>query len=156
MSITEERALQKALIRLGSLANQAPNEYRLKGPFPVSEYQKLLTANQSILDACHGMSMMISNDPQANAREADILNYTAVERGDLCSRISHLFYVLASSIRLGFPLPETLPNTNRARDRFLAKLFAYREKIRGEEGKSDEDFALIYAYGKWDIFQRGI
>ncbi|KAI5807445.1 Fusaric acid resistance protein-like-domain-containing protein [Peziza echinospora] len=146
MSIKEERALQSALLRLSSLIAQAPNEFRLKGPFPVGEYQKIIAANQSILDACHGLSMMISKDPQANAREADILNYTEAERKDLCARISHLFYVLASSIKLGFPLPETLPNTDRARDRFLAKVFAYREKIRGEEGKSDEDFAMTYAY----------
>ncbi|KAF8475692.1 Fusaric acid resistance protein-like-domain-containing protein [Kalaharituber pfeilii] len=146
MTLIEERALQKALLRLTSLISQAPSEYRLKGPFPVNDYKKLISANQSILDACHGMSMMISKDPVANAREADILNYTAVERRDLCARISHIFYVLASSIKIGFPLPETLPNTDRSKDRLLAKLFAYREKIRGEEGKSDEDFALMYAY----------
>ena len=152
MSITEERGLQSALIRLSSLAAQAPNEFRLKGPFPVSDYRKLIAANQSILDACHGMSMMLSKDPQANVREADILNYTSNERRDLCARISHLFYVLASSIKLGFPLPETLPNTDRARDRFLAKVFAYREKTRGEEGKSDEDFAMTYAYSELTFY----
>lgn len=59
--------------------------------------------------------------------------------------------VLASSIRLGFPLPERLPNTDRARDRLLAKLFTFREQVRGTEGESDEDFALIYAYGKTPI-----
>lgn len=56
--------------------------------------------------------------------------------------------VLASTIRLGFPLPERLPNTDRARDRLLAKLFTFREQVRGTEGESDEDFALIYAYGR--------
>lgn len=62
--------------------------------------------------------------------------------------------VLASSIRLGFPLPERLPNTDRARDRLLAKLYTFREQVRGTEGESDEDFALIYAYGRAPIFAR--
>jgi hypothetical protein len=57
-----------------------------------------------------------------------------------------LFYVLASSIRLAFPLPEHLPNTLRARDRLLAKLFEYRANIRGTDGEADEDFATVYAY----------
>lgn len=131
-----------------SLTSQAPNEYRLKGPFPTHEYQALMTANQSILDACHAMSMMISKDPVANARETEVLNYTLRERSDLSARISHLFYVLASSIRLGFPLPENLPNTTRSRDRFLAKLYSYRERIKGQEGSIDEDFALLYAYSE--------
>lgn len=48
---------------------------------------------------------------------------------------------------MGFPLPERLPNTDRARDRLLAKLYTFREQVRGTEGESDEDFALIYAYG---------
>ncbi len=56
--------------------------------------------------------------------------------------------VLGSSIRLGFPLPENLPSTDRSRDRLLAKLFRYRSRLRGTEGEVDEDFALIYAYGE--------
>jgi hypothetical protein len=55
--------------------------------------------------------------------------------------------VLGSSMKLGFPLPASLPSTDRARDRLLAKLFEYRKQIRGTEGEVDEDFALIYAYG---------
>ena len=149
MSITEERALQSALLRLSSLTAQAPNEYRLKGPFPTASYQRLISINQSILDACHGMSMIITADPQANERERDILEYTVTERNNLCARISHLFYVLASSIKLGFPLPESLPSTEKARDRLLAKLWEYKlERVRGEEGRSDEDFASMYAYGE--------
>lgn len=58
--------------------------------------------------------------------------------------------MLGSSIRLGFPLPENLPNTVRARDRLLARLFDFRGKIRGTEAEADEDFALIYAYGMSD------
>ncbi|RPB29574.1 hypothetical protein L211DRAFT_26091 [Terfezia boudieri ATCC MYA-4762] len=147
MSITEERALQRALLRLSSLTNQAPSEYRLKGPFPTSAYTKLITANQNILDACHGMSTFIASGPLASEREKDILEFTINERADCCARISHLFYILASSIRLGFPLPDTLPRLEGARDRLLARLWEYRrEKVRGEEGRWEEDFQGIYAY----------
>lgn len=75
-TITEEHSLQKTLIHLNSLAAAAPHEWRLKGPFPVKEYQSILRANQKILDAFHGMSIMISKDPKANRREMEILNYT--------------------------------------------------------------------------------
>lgn len=92
LNISEEHALQKALLRLGTLAAAAPHELRLKGPFPAAEYRKILSANQAILDAFHGMSVMITKDPKANRREADILEHTKKERGDLCARISHLFY----------------------------------------------------------------
>ncbi|CUS15498.1 unnamed protein product [Tuber aestivum] len=146
MNITEEHALQSALLRLGRLTDSAPHEFRLKGPFPASDYKNLIVASQAMLDAFHGMAVMIAKDPRANRREAEILAHTRREREDLCARISHLFYVLAGSMKLGFPLPGSLPKTDRARDRLLAALFEFRKRVRGTEGDSDEDFALIYAY----------
>jgi hypothetical protein len=150
-NIRDSQLLQKALIRLNSLTSAAPHEFRLKGPFPVKEYQSMMVANQDILDAFHGMSVMIQKDPRPNRREADILSCTKKERDDLCARLAHLFYVLGSSIRLGFPLPEHLPSAVRARDRLLAKLYAYRANVRGTEGEVDEDFAMVYAYGKFFV-----
>ncbi|PWW79664.1 hypothetical protein C7212DRAFT_356449 [Tuber magnatum] len=146
MNITEEHALQSALLRLGRLTDSAPHEFRLKGPFPARDYKNLIVASQAMLDAFHGMAVMIAKDPRANRREAEILAHTRREREDLCARISHLFYVLAGSMKLGFPLPGSLPKTDRARDRLLAGLFEFRKRVRGTEGDSDEDFALIYAY----------
>lgn len=88
-----------------------------------------------------------------------------MQRDDLSARISHIFYVLGSAIRTGFPLPKHLPNAVRSRDRLLARVFDYRESVRGKqilrlenggvrpglgemegEGDGDEDFAGIYAY----------
>lgn len=102
LNISEEHALQKSLLRLGTLAAAAPHELRLKGPFPADEYRKILSANQAILDAFHGMSVMITKDPKANRREADILEHTKKERGDLCARISHLFYGILLFFRRHF------------------------------------------------------
>ncbi|KAG0633708.1 Fusaric acid resistance protein-like-domain-containing protein [Tuber brumale] len=146
MNITEEHALQSALLRLSRLTDSAPHEFRLKGPFPERDYKNLIVASQAMLDAFHGMAVMIARDPRANRREAEILAHTRREREDLCARISHLFYVLAGSMKLGFPLPRSLPKTDRARDRLLAGLFEFRKRVRGTEGDCDEDFALIYAY----------
>lgn len=142
MNISEEHALQKALLRLGRLTDSAPHEFRLKGPFPASDYKQLMSANQAILDAFHGMSVMMICDPTAIPETTAILQHTKREREELCARISHLFYVLASSMKLGFPLPPTLPRMDRARDRLLAKLFEYK-KCRSAV---DVDWALIYAY----------
>jgi len=55
--------------------------------------------------------------------------------------------VLASSIKLEYPLNEALPNTDHARDRLLAKIFRFRKESKDDLGSNDEDFELLYAYG---------
>jgi hypothetical protein len=42
---------------------------------------------------------------------------------------------------------DSLPNIEHARDRFLAKLFAYRRQEEKKVKATDEDFELLYAYG---------
>ena len=96
--------------------------------------------------------------------EAEILDYTAKERNYLSTRISHLFQsdpnkpitiastnlstVLASSMKLEYPLNDALPNTDNARDRLLAKIFRFRKEEKDATDVSDQDFELLYAYGK--------
>ena len=63
----------------------------------------------------------------------------------LCARISHQFQVLASSMKLEYPLNEALPSADNARDRLLAKVFKFRNDRQGP-GATDEDFELLYAY----------
>ena len=53
-------------------------------------------------------------------------------------------------MKLEFPLNDALPSTDHARDRFLAKIFTYRKNARTADGASEEDFALLYAYGAFD------
>ena len=56
--------------------------------------------------------------------------------------------VLASSIKLEYPLNEALPNTDHSRDRLLAKIFQFRkENNKADIAPGDEDFELLYAYG---------
>ena len=54
---------------------------------------------------------------------------------------------MASSIKLEFPLGDGLPNTEHARDRLLAKIWRYRKDKKKSRDTSDEDYALLYAYG---------
>ena len=49
MNISEEIVLQKGLIRLDNLLAEVPFEFRLKGPFPVTEYKDLFASTQGML-----------------------------------------------------------------------------------------------------------
>ena len=51
-------------------------------------------------------------------------------------------------MKLEYPLNEALPNTDNARDRLLAKIFRFRRKEEDATGVTDQDFELLYAYGK--------
>ena len=104
-----------------------------------------------MLDALHGTFVMLAKDPDANRHEAETPAHTRHEREDFCARITHFSSVLARSMKLGFPLPGSLPKTKRARDRLLASLFEFMKRFRATEGNSDEDFALIYAYGLFPL-----
>jgi hypothetical protein len=55
--------------------------------------------------------------------------------------------VLASSMKLEYPVNGVLPSTEHARDRLLAKIFRHRYSGGRARSMSDEDFALLYAYG---------
>lgn len=50
-------------------------------------------------------------------------------------------------MKLRYPLTDVLPNIEHTRDRLLAKMFMYRKAHESADGFSDEDFALLYAYG---------
>ena len=59
--------------------------------------------------------------------------------------------VLASSMKLEYPLSDALPSTANARDRLLTKIFKYRKRVASteEEGTpvaTDEDYEILYAY----------
>ncbi|KAI9812601.1 MAG: hypothetical protein M1827_004590 [Pycnora praestabilis] len=146
MDLREELELQRYLTRLETLCKSASSEFELRGPFPAAPYGRILQSTSRMLDAFHAMNVVILKDLKASEGEADILKYTANERAQLCARISHLFQVLASSLKLEYPLNDALPNTEHARDRLLAKIFNYRKSECMGQGAKDEDFALLYAY----------
>jgi hypothetical protein len=56
--------------------------------------------------------------------------------------------VMASSMKLAYPLNDVLPNVEHTRDRLLAKVFEFRQSGLGKVIAKDEDYELLYAYGK--------
>ena len=54
-------------------------------------------------------------------------------------------------MKLKYPMNGALPSTEHARDRLLAKTFKYRAGGKRTRPVSDEDFALLYAYGEFPI-----
>ncbi|KAL3424390.1 hypothetical protein PVAG01_03671 [Phlyctema vagabunda] len=158
MNLREEFALQGYIARLDGLRSAAMSEFELRGPFRSKEYARVMEATTKMLDAFHAMNVIIQKDSSVSEGERILLEYTAKERAQLCSRISHLFSVLASSMKLEYPINDGLPSAITSRDRFLAKIFQYRKEVaslengEGEEGEErkvvakDEDYALLYAY----------
>jgi len=96
--------------------------------------------------------MVIAKDLKASPGEAEVLRYTRAERFALSARISHLFSVLASSVKLEYPLNDVLPNIDHTRDRLLAKIFEFRRDSDKASLATEEDYELLYAYGKSDHY----
>ena len=91
MNLREEFELQQYLSTLEKLQVSAKSEFELKGPFLEKEYGTILKSTSRMLDAFHAMNVVILKDLEASKGEAALLQATARERAQLCSRISHLF-----------------------------------------------------------------
>jgi len=52
-------------------------------------------------------------------------------------------------MKLEYPLNDTLPDIEHTRDRLLSKIFDFRKNDPGSEIATDEDYELLYAYGKF-------
>ena len=63
--------------------------------------------------------------------------------------MSNRFVVIASSMKLEYPINDALPSISTSRDRLLAKTFHFRKNDVDADGgpvAKDEDYALLYAY----------
>ena len=147
LNLRQELELQRFLTKLQGLIDSAKNEFELRRAFPHQTYTRILTSCGRMLDAFHAMNVVILKDMQASPGEQALLQATVKERDQLCSRMSHLFGVLASSMKLEYSLAtNALPSTEHTRDRLLAKMFGYRKSDAEEKRTSDEDFSLLYTY----------
>lgn len=168
MDLREEFSLHRYLTVLENLSSAASSEVNLRGPFPSATYSRILKSTGEMLDAFHAMNVMILKNSRTSEGERKILEYTSKERGYLCKRISHQFQVLASSMKLQYPLNEALPSAENARERLLTRIFKFRRMQEGrgdgdvggnDEGDgeredeeevrkvaTDEDFELLYCY----------
>ncbi|ETN40193.1 uncharacterized protein HMPREF1541_04469 [Cyphellophora europaea CBS 101466] len=147
MNLTEEFKLQRYVRKLQNLVESAKSEFELRGPFPHSVYSKIVNSTVQMLDVFHEMNTVLPKQVSPSPGLEALLQATRTEREQLCSRISHLFSVLASSMKLEFPLAtDALPSIDHTRDRLLARIFAYRQSNVDSEQTSDEDFSVVYAY----------
>ncbi|KKY26558.1 putative 60s ribosomal protein l19 [Diplodia seriata] len=144
--IRESIKLQRFLNHLEALRKAAASEFEMSGPFPSKVYGSLFQTTGRILDAFHAMNVVISKDLKASAGEQALLKYTRDERIQLSSRISHLFSVMASSMKLEYPLNDALPNIEHTRDRLLARIFDFRKNGDPDDIATDDDYELLYAY----------
>ncbi|KAG8532561.1 uncharacterized protein KY384_002438 [Bacidia gigantensis] len=146
MDLREEFELHRFLTRLESLRGSAKSELHLRGPFPEAAYGKILKSTGAMLDAFHALNVMILKNSEASKGEAALHKYTEEERTAVCTRISHLFQVLASSMKIEFPMNGALPGVSHTRDRLLAKMFRFRREEKEKIGATDEDFESLYAF----------
>ncbi|KAK8183256.1 Fusaric acid resistance protein-like-domain-containing protein [Phyllosticta capitalensis] len=148
MDIRESIELQRFLTHLEALRKAATSEFEFSGPFPNKIYGNLLSTTGRMLDAFHAMNVLITKDLKATPGERELLHYTRNERIQLSSRISHLFSVMASSMKLEYPLNDALPSVDHTRDRLLAKIFEFRKNAAESDNHvaTDEDYELLYAY----------
>ena len=55
-------------------------------------------------------------------------------------------------MKIAYPLNDVLPNIEHTRDRLLAKIFDFRKTSPGGDIATDEDYELLYAYGRYSAF----
>ncbi|CAD6505189.1 BgTH12-00684 [Blumeria graminis f. sp. triticale] len=151
MDIREEFALHRYLLRLENLRNSAKSEFELRGPFPAKEFENIMDSTSNILDSLHAMNDIIQSNKAVSEGETFLLQYTSNERAHLCSLISHLFHVIASSLKIEYPMSDALPSILQVRDRLLSKIFKYRKtsvdaELTGVLMLKDEDYESLYAF----------
>jgi hypothetical protein len=148
MNLREELQLQRFLAKLEALVDSAKSEFELRGPFPEKEYSTILKSTRRMLDAFHAMNVVILKDLHASPGEEALLRATIRERALLCSRISHLFSILASSMKLEYLVaPDASPGIDHRRDALLARIFEYRAEMESaDQEMKDEDFGLLYTF----------
>ncbi|KAE8390039.1 WD40 repeat-like protein [Aspergillus alliaceus] len=153
MSPREKLEVERFLSRLESLQASAHSEFELKSPFPDTIYSSILRRTRSMVDSFLAINIELDKNMTASEGELTILRYTNKERQQLSSRISHLLSVMASSMKLEYPLSDVFPSIEHARDRLLARLFHYRKDHEASRLSTDEDYALLYAYASFATMQ---
>ncbi|KAJ5779157.1 hypothetical protein N7457_006877 [Penicillium paradoxum] len=146
MTPREKLEIERFLARLESLRAAASSEFELKSAFPESSYTNIVRRTRNMVNSFHTMNIELMNNDIATEGEISLLRYTAVERQQLSARVSHLLTVIASSMKLEYPLSDVLPSIEHARDRLLARIYRYRLDREASRQTTDEDCALLYAY----------
>ncbi|OBZ85235.1 Uncharacterized protein C26F1.08c [Choanephora cucurbitarum] len=151
-----ELSLQVTLVELQGLLAHAPNEPRLKGPFPVKTYEAILESCQTILDKFLSIRIIILKDVWATQVRRDLMLPASQELMEMAGSVLLYFYLLASALQLKTPLPPYLPPAEQAREKLMLKL-QKMPKIPADlkknhdftfdsEAVKDECYMVYYAY----------
>ncbi|KAJ5478316.1 hypothetical protein N7530_003825 [Penicillium desertorum] len=146
MTPREKLEIERFLSQLESLQAAAGSEFELKSAFPEASYANIVRRTRSMVNTLHTMNIELMKNDVATEGEISLLQYTKLERQQLSARVSHLLSVIASSMKLEYPLSDVLPSIEHARDRLLARIYRYRLDREASQQTTDEDCALLYAY----------
>lgn len=147
IGIKDRKKIHDIMNELEALIKQAPMEIRLKGSFPTGIYQVLLKSTNRIIDAFENMNSIIEFDTRVSDNEKRVLDILKSEMNELEHRIFLIFYMLASAMKLGFPLANKPASTEHAMDRMLIKLGEIRDrKYTAKELLKNEDYIYLYSY----------
>lgn len=146
IGLRDEHGIHDLLAECEVLLKQAPLEFRLKGGFPRATYANIIARTSTILDAFQNMNLMVEVDPVLAPNEKYVIDYIAAERNELEHRIFLIFYMIASALKLGIPLPSKPASTEHAKDRLLNKLNEIRSKSNEQVKLTNEDYVLLYSY----------
>lgn len=141
--IENRHQLHEIMQELQPLLQHAPMEIRLKGLFPSKIYRGLLSKTSKVVDAFENLNSMIEVDMSISRNEHKVLEYVKKEKMELEHRIFLMFYMAASTIKLGFPIPGEPASAGNAKNRMLVKLSELRHS--GIELRN-QDFVLLYSY----------
>ncbi|KAG0164203.1 hypothetical protein DFQ30_010299 [Apophysomyces sp. BC1015] len=140
-----ELSIQLRLVELQTLLVHAPNEPRLKGPFPVKTYKTMLTSCQHILDKFLSLRIVILKDVWALHVRRDFLLPASNEFMEMTGNVLLYFYILASALQLKTPLPPYLPPAEKARVMLMAEL-QKMPTLEQDHPDRDECYMAYYAY----------
>ncbi|PHZ17440.1 uncharacterized protein RHIMIDRAFT_232867 [Rhizopus microsporus ATCC 52813] len=150
-----ELSLQVSLVELQDLLVHAPNEPRLKGPFPVKTYETILASCQSILDKFLSIRIVILKDIWATQVRKDLMLPASKELMEMAGCVLLYFYLLASALQLKTPLPPYLPPAEKAREMLMLKLqrlpkitadLKKNKDCSDSEAVKDECYMVYYAF----------
>jgi hypothetical protein len=149
-----ELELQVTLVELQGLLAYAPNEPRLKGPFPVKTYEAMLTSCQNILDKFLSIRIVILKDVWATQVRRDLMLPARQELMEMAGSVLLYFYLLASALQLKTPLPPYLPPAEKTRELLMIKLQQLpkitadlkKNDNSGGDSVKDECYMVYYAY----------
>ncbi|KAI8646874.1 hypothetical protein BD408DRAFT_335945 [Parasitella parasitica] len=148
-----ELSIQVSIFDLQGLLAHAPNEPRLKGPFPAKTYSAMLASCQNILEKLLSLRIVILKDVWAEHVRRNFLMPASREFMEMAGNVFLYFYLLASALQLKTPLPPYLPPAENTRQLLMQKLqqlpLVMEISIQGHElaeEKKDECYMVYYAY----------